>query len=52
MVKVYITTGPRSDPMFPDVARNILWALKHKPRDVKALKALVEQPTLFDDDLM
>lgn len=31
MVKVYITTGPRSDPMFPDVARNILWVLSVNP---------------------
>lgn len=39
-------------PMFPDAARNTLWVLKRKPGDIKAPKAPVEQPTLFDDDLM
>ena len=39
-------------PMFPDVARNTLWVLKRKSGDVKAPKAPVKQPTLFDDDLM
>lgn len=52
MTKVYITANPRPGPMFPDAARNILWVLKRKSGDVKAPKALVEQPTLFDDDLM
>lgn len=52
MAKVYNTTNLRPGPIFPDVARNILWVLKRKPRDIKAPKALVEQPTLFDDDLM
>ena len=42
MVKVYITQQTSDQAMFPDAARNILWVLKRKPRDVKAPKALVE----------
>lgn len=52
MAKVYNAANLRPDPMFLGVARNILWVLKRKPGDIKAPKALVEQPTLFDNDLM